>query len=451
MIDYIIIYEHPQRDLENALLLSNYLKLKGHSCDIIQYPFEHRMQLKMKYRNRVKCIVTHSLYDESVLFHLVYDIFGKVNVIVNSQCEQIVTNGSEESLDDYNKPKGITRNAFHVSWGNRETEILKTAGVKENHIIQTGPIQMDTLRKEFSGYYIDKKILLSKYNIDVNKRIMLFVSSFSYANLSNAALKDLSKKIGEERTLEFAELSKKTQNEVLEWFANYLKDNNDTVIIYRKHPAEQIPAKYIDLQNKFSNLLFISDYSVKQWIGCVDVVMTWYSTSIAEAYFSQKNVMVLRPYAIPFERDVPLFSKLSFIETYTQFIKEASTNQGISTNEEIIKNYYDVTDICSFVRLGDFLDNIIQTEYKFEWPNYLTKHFNITSFCSDIRFVLEFFYVKIMTFLGKTKIHYSDSLGKRIQGVNLSQQQKQKKYNDVELIMKNKDKLMQLIKSVANT
>lgn len=368
MTDIIILYEHPQRDLENSLILKTYLERIGFNTEIIKFPFRNPFAIRLKYRNKVKCVVTHSLYDESVLFNLVYQEFGKVPYIINTQCEQVHTNKDEKDPENYSWPKGKAREAYHVCWGERIAELLQNYGVKEERLIVSGPIQMDFLRSDFPKYFMDRKELLEKFQISQYKRVVLFISSFSYASLSPNAIRELSGKIGGDEVKQFAELSKISQKQIIEWLYNYAKSNSDSIIIYRKHPAEVIDFSNYSGLLELENLKFISAYSIKEWISNVDIILTWYSTSAAEAYFFNKGTYLLRPVNIPCEDDVSIFKDCKMITSYDEFVLALENRETTNLNKEIISSYYNVSDKPSFMRLGNEIAKIVNDNRRqFEW------------------------------------------------------------------------------------
>lgn len=402
MTDIIILYEHPQRDLENSILLKCYLEQNGFKTEIIKYPFRNPFAIRLKYRNKVKCVVTHSLYDESVLYNLVYQEFGKVPYIINTQCEQVHTNKDEKDPENYSWPKGKAREAYHVCWGDRIAELLKNYGVNEEKLIVSGPIQMDFLRSDFPKYFMDRKELLEKFQINQYKRVILFISSFSYVSLSPNAIQELSGKIGGEEVKQFADLSKVSQKHILEWLYNYAKSNSDSIIIYRKHPAESIDFSNYSGLLGLENFKFISAYSIKEWLSNVDIILTWYSTSAAEAYFLNKGTYLLRPVNIPSEGDVSIFKDCKMISSYDEFVLALKNRETTNLNKEIISSYYNVSDKPSFMRLGSEIAKIINDNCgQFEWDKDTIKYLNRRYFQYIISTPLLFTYNTVIGLLSK--------------------------------------------------
>ena len=351
----VILYELPNRELENDLLLKRYFHQRGHDCEIVKYPFQKPNKFRRQYYNKIDVIIVHSLPDEIALNKLVYYVFGKVPYIFNTQVEQIGTNKSESDQTYFRWPTDSTKYAYHVCWGQKCFDSMSRFGVNSERLLLTGPIQMDFLRPEFSGYYYIKDELLAQYGINPKLKICLFISSFSYVGLPEYARKDLKRIIGEESFTSFEKLSIDSQNKMLKWFDKLLSANPDFLLIYRKHPAERVSGQLQKLADKYpQSLRLISDYSVKQWIILADSILTWYSTSVGEAYFANKKVLVLRPVRINPENDVTILNGTNFVSEYDEFIKALEEGECSGLDRENMTSYFDVDSNCpSFIRFGD--------------------------------------------------------------------------------------------------
>lgn len=405
----VIVYELPQRELENDLLLKSYLESLGISCDIVKFPYRNIIELRRKYMDKVDLVIVHSLYDDKVINHLVYSVFGMTKYIINMQVEQIGTNKSENDVNSYGRPKGSAKYGFHVCWGIKSKRKMESCGIAEDHILQTGPIQMDFLRKEFEDYYYTREEILDHYGIDGNKKIALFISSFSYVGLPEYAKKELKGKIGIERFESFEKLSEESLIGISSWFAKYLQDNKDIIIVYRKHPAENLSEEVLNLKDMYpDNFLLISDYSVKQWIMVSDMILTWYSTSVAEAYYAKKSVLVLRPVTIDKDNDVTILNNIRPIDSYEEFVKSISSGNYFSNLDDgIMNSYFDVDEkIPSYARLGDMIIGILNSQDTFfPWSRYDTKKYDRINRINRIKSVLYKPYK--ITLLGLEKIQHS--------------------------------------------
>lgn len=420
MIDIVITYELPQRELESAILLQECFRKKGYSCEIVKYPFDNPIMLRKKYFNNVRCVIVESLYDTSVLYNIVYSVFGRVPYALNSHCEQVWKNATERDKNSYFIPKGEAQKAYHLCWGSRPAELLQESGIKSKHTPIVGPIHMDFFRTEFADYYLDVKQIKNKYGIDENKKIMLFISSFSYANLGEYYRKTLVKKVGEKFVDDFEYYSINTQNEVLKWFKSFLDSNDEYVIIYRKHPSEIINNSLKELKDNYHNFKLISDYSVKQWITVSDVILVWMSTSIAESFFASRQFCIIRPIAIDYDYEVPILNDAHFITTYNEFEESVKSNITQSVNEKTLRRYYDVSDDPTCIRILRFVEFIINDESKqFNWDSEVINNFNKKIMKERIQLGIKKFGYAILDYLikldDKYSIVFSAKIGKKLQ------------------------------------
>lgn len=442
MADIVILFEHPQRDLENVLMIKDCLEIKGYSCDIIKYPFVNPARLQIKYRNKVKSVITHSLYNDNVIYNLVYWIFGKTDYIFNLQCEQIRTNKEEMDVNSYSWPKAHARNAYHICWGEKVVELLVRSGIKREHLLLAGPIQMDVWREEFKGLFMSKKEIMDRFSLDSRFRIALFISSFSYAHLSDIANRQLRLIQGDQEVTRFADISSVSQKEILKWFKRYLRDHKDITLVYRKHPAEDINDKiFVDL-NKFKNFKIISELPINEWINNADILLNWYSTSGVEAYFANKLSVILRPMKIPYEQDMGIFNNVEVVESYDDFESAMSYGLNCRLDSDVIKAYYNIEDIPSYIRVSSLIDATIKSGNKFSWKSELLKVMRKKYFQQIMMCIPVYLYSLIIEIMRKGEekfgLRFPKSIRNRINRRKLEYNRQIADEKEIEYIIKNK-------------
>lgn len=376
MVDIVILFEHPQRDLENALMLKCCFEEKGYLCDIIKYPFINPVRLKLIYRNKTKCVITHSLYSDRVIYNLVYSIFGKAEYIFNLQCEQIRTNNDENMVASYSWPKSYAKNAFHICWGERIVELLMNSGVKRERLLLTGPIQMDVWRESFKGFFIDRKELIDRFSLNPKYSIVLFISSFSYAHLSDIANRQMRLIQGDQEVTRFSNISRESQKIILEWFKVFLMNHKDFTLVYRKHPAEDINVEVFGELLSLNNFRIISELPINEWIYNADILLNWCSTSGVEAYIAKKQSILLRPVEIPYDEDISIFHNANKVENYDEFESAMMNTSDCGLDLNVIKKYYSIEEKPSYIRAADLIDSKIKTGNKFRWERNLLKKMN---------------------------------------------------------------------------
>ena len=381
-IDFLMIYEIPTRDLENCLLVGTELIKRGYSVEYLQFPFKNVIQKRRELYNRVKVILVGSMYNNNVLFWMVYNIVGSVEKIVNLQCEQIRTKSWEEDYSSYQYPQEQGRNTKHLCWGKKQYNMLLKAGIQEKNLFLCGALQLDFLRDEFSEYYFERATVFKQYNIDESKRVVLFVSSFSYATLLPHEKEDLTRVIGKKKVDGFVQVSIDSRKIVLEWIEKIL--DKDIIFIYRPHPEEKISEDLRRIMEAHSNFKVISDYSIKQWIKYVDKIYTWNSTAVGEIYAANKNFQVIRPIPLSDEDNAVLFDQnAEYINTYQQLEEDIFTNNCFPT--DFVREYYDIIDEPSYKRFANCLEDYISDkEDCFIWSAELVKKFRKRRFKRNI-------------------------------------------------------------------
>lgn len=420
MIDFLIMYEVKSRELESIVLLARELRARGYSVDFLSFDntginmyFQNRGLLK-KYKNNVRVVLTPSLYHDEEMYQLVYYVCGKCENVVNLRWEQVFSMKSQFDYDSYFYPHDDAKLAYHVCWGKMPYRNLLECGVPEDNLLLTGPMQMDFLKVPLNNYYMSRDDLLSRYNIDIRKKVLLYISSFVLASITERQFNVEKDILGEEyynnKRLSDARESFLT---TLEWLEQTLQDEN-TYVIYRPHPSEHESAELFALSKKYQNFLIVSDFSVKQWILASDVVVTWKSTSIAEAFFANTPCIIARP--VPFEdgEDMSTYENADFVTAYEDYREKATGQLQFSVSSEIIKSYYDVTDTPSYVRLCDELEGIIKSDHRFPWNEQKINQYNQIKKKFMIKSVMIYIYVPLMLYIGKQRSKHNLNFGNYI-------------------------------------
>ena len=178
---------------------------------------------------------------------------------------------------------------------------------------------MDFNSEKFLKVYKMKKEIADEYNLDYNKKWIMFISSFTHPSMTNEEKESYLEKFPFLKG--FVNISIKSQKILLEWFEKFVIENEDYEFIYRAHPVELHSSKLFELENKYYNFHLIQKESVRQWIHVCEYNLTWFSTSIADVYFQNKPCAILRPLVIPKEADCELFYDCESITEYEEFLE----------------------------------------------------------------------------------------------------------------------------------
>lgn len=353
-LDYLILYEHPVREYESILLLEAELKRRGYSCEIHQ--LLGRKKLKYITIKRPKVLISSCMYNSEAVNSHVYNNVGKCAKVVNLHWEQMLSDTQEN--EEWFNFSGAAKNCIQTCWGEQTRQRLIAHGMKSENCPVTGAIMMDFLRPEFQGYFKTKQQLCEEYGLNKDQKMFLYISSFGYASMSDAEVKELSHMAGVDFT-GFAVTNRISMQKTLEWFAKYLQKNPEIQLVYRRHPSEWASDELMKMQKKYANFHVIFDGSVKQWITAADNIFIWMSTAIAEVYFANKSCHILRPVPIEHEYDPVIYKNARYITDYTGFEQWAnSENADFPINGDIIEGYFDHNNEPAYIRMADLLENV---------------------------------------------------------------------------------------------
>lgn len=353
--DFIIGYEHRNREIESICLLKYELERRGFRVFIFCIYDERMKDYVNKYQTNV-LLLPYCYTDDSFIKCVKRSIvFDK---IINLQWEQAIYRQQEEDPNSFKNPSGICLKAVHVSWGEANVKRLtEVAGVCDSNVRLTGNITLDFLRKPLTEYYLSRDDLYNQYNIPKDKKICLLIASFKSATLGDAELEKLCEMYGEWRR-EHHFIAKRSRDTILEWIERSLEEDENIFFIYRPHPAEN--TEYVSqIAQRCNRFVVIGERSVKQWILAVDRIYTWMSTTVAEIYFSGQNCFILYPYALPEIANARLFDHAHTIKEYGTFKQSLYSGQSeFPVTKQDINDYYLVSDEMSYIKVADVCEDV---------------------------------------------------------------------------------------------
>jgi hypothetical protein len=227
--------------------------------------------------------------------------------------------------------------------------------VRPGNCLTIGAIQNDLLRKEFR---VNSELLRREFaketNLPLSCKWTLFLSSFTYANISPQRLK-LNESVAGIELDDIVPLFTNSRDSILEWISGILAIDKENIFIYRPHPDELNLEPVKELERNFENFKIIDFGSAKQVINVCDKIYTWYSTTIVEAQLLEKPCFILRPIELPSHFDSVLLKNGSFVKTFQSF-KESyfSLNaSGIAVDWKFIEDYYLSFETPSYKMLCD--------------------------------------------------------------------------------------------------
>lgn len=359
--DFLLMYEHKVRELDNLCLLKYELDKRGYRTKIL-YANDFNLVKAHTVVYRTKVLVIGYCYtSSSIRDYASYRI--KFDKVINLQWEQVTTNEQEKESGSFRNLSGLAKEIVHISWGKKnQKRLIEKAGVAPRNIKVTGNITMDLLRPEFRGFYSSREEICRQYGLPAEKTLCLFIAGFKYVEASAEERKATIARFGEGRR-HYLEVAEKEQLTILQWFRQFLEENRDYVIVYRPHPGDASP-RAEKLAQEYENFRVISELSVKQWIAVSDLVYAWNSTAILEAFFAGKNPIYLCPYPIPEDQDHPLLMQMNKVEDYETFRRTISGKlPDIGLTKEMVNPFYMVDEKrASYLKIADAFEEVYRDD-----------------------------------------------------------------------------------------
>ncbi len=357
-LDFLILYEHAVREYESILLLKAELARRGYTAEIHQ--LLDRKKLKYFTWKKPRVLVSSCMYDDEAINSHVYNNVGVCRRVVNLHWEQMLSD-TQEAAPWFNF-SGNAKRCVQTCWGEKTRERLIAHGVPEKNCPVTGAVMMDFLRPQFQGYFKDRQTLCREYGLDPAKRLFLYISSFGYASMSEAEVREISEMSGEDFTA-FARTNRVSMAATLEWFDRYLEKHPEVEFVYRRHPSEWQSKSLEELAARRPNFHVIFAESVKQWIAAADKIFIWMSTAVAEVYAAGKSCCVLRPAPIEHEYDPVIYKDAAVVTDYEGFAAAANGGDApFPIARDVIEGYFDAGETPAYVRMADLLEEVYRNE-----------------------------------------------------------------------------------------
>ena len=355
-MNILIVYERKNRELENCILLKRHFEKAGYNCTISQ--FYDGANFNIFNRVRYDCIFVPHLYNSAEVLRTIAR-FGHCTNIINLQYEQVLS-AKWESLG-HHTPSGYAQYYDHICWGPSTTNRLRLAGIDESKLHTVGALQLDLLRKEYRLGHKLKKEICTIYDLEFDKPWILFLSSFTYADITPNRLK-MNEEVAGTSLSSFVDIHTASRNKILSWFENALESTPEKIFIYRPHPDELELRVVKELEKKYSNFHILSEGSAKLWIEASDQILSWYSTTVVESHFLEKPYSILRPLPLPSDFDSVLLSKGNFVTSQAEFSKTISKGVDFGTfalTDEDVSDYYLVDEVPTFAKILKIVEKSI--------------------------------------------------------------------------------------------
>lgn len=348
-VDFLFIYEIKPREIESIALLGYELQRRGYSVAYVNTWY--CLDWIFKRRISAKVVIIHAAYNTATV-DFALDYVKDFEKVVSLQWEQLLSVGQKDDKTTDYYIQGKSEEIIHFSWGpDNYKRLVEDCALKTENVKVVGHIGMDFLRPEFNGYYMSKDEICEKYHLQKEKKICLFISSFSYVNIPEMYVPY----VGDN----FVQISNESQKIILQWFEEILKKRNDVLFVYRPHPAEADNVALLEMEKRVPNFRVINAYSVKQWITIADKIYNWYSTSLMEIFCAKKSCFLLRPIKMPQRYEIAIFQTADFIDNYETFaLSIDSEDQFPVSDAEMYRYYYIDEKEASYLKAARELEEV---------------------------------------------------------------------------------------------
>ncbi len=361
-LDFLFFYEHKVRELENLCLMKYELDRRGYKTQIV-YIDDARNATADRPIYYAKVICTMACYDNHTLFWHTKE-FVKFDKVIDLQWENIVYEKDERREGAFKNYVGIGKDVVHVSWGKQNVKrLLEAAHLDRKKVKLTGHVGMDFLRKPLNRYYLSRKDLFEKYNLSIEKEVILFASPYYGDCLKQSYIENMCDHFGKD-WVDYYQFMCDSQKIVLAWFERMCKENPDKVIIFRPHPGH--PSRMADeLAEKCPNFRIIAEESVKQWILTCDKIYTGNSSVVVEAYFAQKMCQLLFPLPITPGFELKMISASKKITEEKEFFDSVhGCKMEFPTPREYIEEVYLIDwDKPNYIKFADMAEEVFSEDY----------------------------------------------------------------------------------------
>ena len=360
-LDFLFVYEHKVRELENLCLIKYELDRRGYRTEI-RYIEDAENELAVKPFIYTKVLLVMSCYDNHALEWQIKN-YVKFDKVIDMQWENIVYPKDEEREGAFKNYKEIGKAVPHVSWGQQNVErLLEAAHLDQKMVKLVGHVGMDFLREPLYRYYLSREELFQKYDLPVESKAIFFASPYYGDSLSQEYIDDMCARFGENWT-EYYKFMCDSQHIVLKWFENICMENPNIHVVFRPHPGHpSLMAQKV--AERCGNFHIIAGESVKQWIVTCDKIYTGNSSVIVEAFFARKMCQLIFPLPVTEGFELKLISGSRMLTDYEQLRQSilAKAEEFPIPQSNIEEIYLIDWNTPSYIKFADMAEEVLKDD-----------------------------------------------------------------------------------------
>ena len=338
------IYLHIEvssRELDSKLLLAVLAAAKGHQV-LVSSLTEIIIGLKKKFL-APGIFHTKSLTPGQVKIQRHHEIIENKSIITSIDEESgLFIEGYEQFAIDRYSDETIGQSSAVFGWGSEDTETLKNIYPKNSKkIYKTGSPRADLWKSTFVDYWINPKgmptkpfLLVSSNMICTN--ILPFHQNIKLLKVSEYFNRD--PKLFKNTFYTVSEDFKKL-HEFIEAIIYLAENNNGYDIVVRPHPAEDVNAWKIFLED-IPNIHVLRQDSITAWVKNAFGVMHNGCTTALEATVSGKEVFTFNPFDMEYDKKLfnTLGHNLKSKEELSKKVNDTFKKSKFNENKERVIN-----------------------------------------------------------------------------------------------------------------
>jgi surface carbohydrate biosynthesis protein len=332
-IPVLWLVEHVAREFDVACATAAWLEGKYGIRPVIRNIYFDYDEILTKYKPKVIIYPFYYCCKKSTVLPQLFEIY-RGSTHFNLAWEELHYSAYEKvkaPADDITKNRVI-----HHAWGKFYKDYLTKNGVAGNHVIVNGNPAYQLYKDPYRKYYGSKINLAHRYNLRPQSRWIFVPENYRWAFLGTKA-RAYQKSGGSVKVIaEIAEYSKKALALLLRWCNNFAMRRPECTVIFRTRPSTmQRDMDDFFRQNEkiqASNLRFIRDGSVREWILASDVTLSSYSTSLIEASIAERPAYMVEPIGLPDGLKCDWYKLIRCLRTYKEFESACLCGRDIPTN-----------------------------------------------------------------------------------------------------------------------
>ena len=294
-------FEHPERELETAVLVAARLKEQFGRRVVITHSSTEAYRSLHSFRPRL--VVVPYLYSATSFPASIFREMYGAGVSFTNLCYEQILGGFFETPK---RPRDhfVKEEVFHCAWNDDFGQWLEGHGVKHSQIAVTGSPQHAIYADKYGFFKTGKPELARQCGLDPERGWVVIPMNYAGAFFAQEAIDArIIAGFPADKMGPYLEFCRKSLSVTLDWILEAADRFPDKLFVIRPRPAEdEVGYRRLLLQKRSAmpeNLHVVKRLAVRHWILASEAVFSSYSTTLLDAAFAGKPVYSLAPIPIP--------------------------------------------------------------------------------------------------------------------------------------------------------